>query len=754
MKADVLKLHEFRLSQVKLTDPYYLNALTKDIDYLMSLEPDRLIAGFFETAGLSAKAQKYGGWEDSEIRGHTLGHYLTALAQAYASTGDKAILQRLEYVIVELKNCQDANGNGYLSAFPEEFIDRVENGKAVWVPWYTLHKILAGLIDTYQFTNIHVALDMAKKFGDWVDWRTGRLYEDEMQQVLNVEFGGMNEALYNLAQITRETKYATVAHRFDQKSLYNELLANNDILAGKHANTQIPKIVGAIRRYEVTGDPAAKTIAENFWNIVTNTRTYVTGGNSHNEHFGPANNLARELSEVNNETCNVYNMLKLTRSLFAITGDIQYADFYEKAYLNAILASQNPETGMTMYFQPMKPGYFKVFGSPFDCFWCCTGTGMENFTKLNDSLYFHNGSDIYVNLYVSSILEWQEKGIRLTQTTDIPVHDTAAFTINLEKPLQFSINLRVPDWLHGQPQVKVNGVVADIQSVKGYLSINRVWQNDDTIEVTLPMGIALSCLPDDPDTVAFKYGPVVLCAPLGGRNMNTSYVGVAVKIPVPDPETQGYIFIDSSTDSWKGNIADYLIRDNSDELAFTLKLPQSEMTFVTYNKQYKERFGIYWKLVDIHGDLMKKLEAERLEMEHRKTLIVDEVLIGNDQYESAHNVQSHNSNAGTVFGVNFRHAFPDGYFSYDMKVLQDHKIDLVCKYWGSDDGRVFDILIDGVLLSTVTLNNSHPNEFFEEKYPLPKELIQDKAKVTVKFVPHAGSFAGGLFGCCILRVDE
>lgn len=601
LNIQISKAVPFEPDQVKLTDPYAVNAFQKELAYLKSLNQDRLLSGFRRTAGLERKAPQYGSWESMEIRGHTLGHYLSAVAQAYASEKDPALLEKLNYAVAQLKECQDALGNGYVAAFPESFFDRLEKGQPVWVPWYTMHKILAGLIDVCQYTQNPIALEVTKKLGDWVDRRTAKLSFNQMQDILRVEFGGMNEALYNLAQLTGDSKYAVVAHRFDQKVLFDAMLKNEDILTDMHANTQIPKIVGAIRRYRVTGDLEAKTIAENFWTIVTQTRTYVTGGNSENEHFGPPGALACELTELNNETCNVYNMLKLTRNLFETTGDVKYAHFYERGFLNAIMGSQNPETGMSMYFQPMKTGFFKVFSTPERSFWCCTGTGMENFTKLNDSIYFHNQDTIYVNLYLASTLEWPEKQIRLTQTTNLPVSDTVKFTINRPKSEQtpVGLNLRVPDWVKGEVGIKINGKNVTILPKQGYLAIVRPWVDQDTVELTLPLEVVASRLPDDPDMVAFTYGPLVLCAPLGTKNMESIPTGIdgTVRIPSGDVNTNDTILVKGKPADWLKNLKANLVRTDSAKLEFKLINAQPELVFVPYYSQYEERYGIYWKLV-------------------------------------------------------------------------------------------------------------------------------------------------------------
>jgi Uncharacterized protein conserved in bacteria len=752
----ITKIDEFGLAQVKLTDPYYMNAFEKEIEYLKSLDADRFLAGFRQTAGLDAKAPKYGSWENMEIRGHSLGHYLSAISQAYACTQDPELFTKINYIISELKTCQDTIGTGYLSAFPDSFFTRLEKGQAVWVPWYTMHKILAGLIDVCKYTNNPTALEVAVKLGDWIDTRTGQLSKQKMQSILLVEYGGMNEALYNLALLTNNPKYIETAHRFDQTSLFDDLANNVDVLAGKHANTQIPKIVGAMKRYEIVGDPNFKAVARNFWDIVTHTRTYVTGGNSENEHFAEADNLAGKLSALDNETCNAYNMLKLTRELFQITGDVKYADFYENAFLNDIMASQNPETGMTTYFQPMKTGYFKVFSTPYKSFWCCTGTGMENFTKLNNSIYFHDKDSVYVNQYLSSTLDWAEKNFKLTQTTNIPVSDITKFTIHLnhkaDNPL-IGLKIRVPYWVKGKVTVKINDKPEAPRVTQGYITISRKWADNDTVEVTLPAAISVSRLPDDNNRVAFTYGPVVLCATLGTNNMEIQSTGIAgtVKIPSPDDSLSDFIIVSGKPEQWINNIKTNLVRTSPEKLEFQLRNANNSLVFVPFYSEYKERYGIYWKVVDKNSGEIKRLEAERVEQERIRALTVDQILIANEQNESAHHVQSLNSSTGTYCGKSYRDCGANGFFSYDLTVLPDQPMVLVCKYWGSDVNRTFDILIDDVLLTTQMLNNNKPNEFYDERYKIPLNLTKGKTKITIQFRPDGNSMAGGVFGCTIMK---
>lgn len=549
MKSSSDSLEAVPMADVTLTDSYYANAFKKEVDYLLSLEADRLLSAFRTTSGLNPKAAVYDGWENTEIRGHTLGHYLSAISTAYvnATGADKARLkERMDYIIDELAACQDANGNGYISAFPTSFLDKVENGQAVWVPWYTIHKILAGLVSAAEFGDNPKALQIAEKFGEYIYNRTATWNEAMKSRVLSVEYGGMNDSLYDLYSLTDNNHFLKAAEKFDEISLFNSLYNNVDILNGKHANTTIPKVIGALKRYTVLDESEIEEyylqVAENFWEMVVKHHSYVTGGNSENEHFGHSDVLEAELTNVNDETCNVYNMLKLTRELYKITKDKKYADFYENAFTNSIISSQNPETGMTMYFQPMDTGYFKVFSSAFFHFWCCTGTGMENFAKLNDSIYFTSKDSVYVNQYLSSIVKLSDKNLVITQQSQLPntgIGDAAtgivAFTINTTGPTNTTLRFRIPDWAKTTPRVKLNGAVSQDYAIEGgYLVFTKNWTDGTTITLDFPMEVIGFDLPDAKNTVAFKYGPIVLSAGLGTKDMQTQTHGVNVLKPNKD----------------------------------------------------------------------------------------------------------------------------------------------------------------------------------------------------------------------------
>ena len=734
VKPDILSspLEEFSMKNVTLLDSYELNAFKKEVDYLKSLDANRLMRGFGDISGRKINAQKYGGWETSAIQGHTLGHYLTAVSQAFASSGDKELKEITDYMISVLGGCQLKNG--YLHAIPESHFDQIEKGNTsgTWVPWYSMHKILAGLIDVYTFTGNKDALKIASKLGDWVYSHTSKWTEETQKTVLNVEYGGMNDCLYNLYKYTKSENHLSAAHGFDEMSLFQPLFDGKDILNGKHANTTIPKIIGALNRYTVTGEEYYLQVACNFWEMVIQNHTYITGGNSEWEHFGEPKVLDAERTNCNCETCNTYNMLKLTRELLRITGEKKYSDYYESTFINAILSSQNPTTGMTTYFQPMATGFFKVYSSPTDHFWCCTGSGMENFSKLSDSIYFHDENSIFINRYTSSSVVWEEKGLTITQNADLP---TVTFTINGSADAK--IVLRVPDWCDKKPTVKINGDKKNVKVKNGFITLDENWTDGDKIEYEMNMKVVAHPLPDNENTVAFKYGPWVLSANMGNRDMNTSTTGVDVTIPLWDATTSDILVVEKGTvKKWLRNLEENLVKSD-ESLEFTLKGTNQNLVFSPHYKQHTNRYGIYFTLADSKTKLPENQDD--------KYVVIDSLPVGNDQYEFSHNLKSENSTSGNYKGLMFRDATSEGWFSYDMTVDNTTTNYLKVKYYSGDVGRKFKIFVDDMLLADVTLQNPNPNNFYDVYYEIPQDMIGEKSVITVKFKAEKDSFAGGIF---------
>ncbi len=738
--SDFTDLMDFDMGDIVLMDSYETNAFSKEVDYLKSLDADKLLKGFCDIGGVASSATLYGGWENSAIKGHTLGHYLTAVSQAYATSGDKELLNIANHIVDVLAECQN-DETGYLAAIPESHYTQIENGNTsgTWVPWYTMHKVMAGLIDAYELTGNEKALTVASKLGDWVYSRTSKWSAATQATVLNVEYGGMNDCLYQLYSHTKSENHLQAAHSFDEMTLFDSLYNGEDVLNGKHANTTIPKIVGALNRYITLGESEEYylQVAENFWEIVVNNHTYITGGNSEWEHFGEANVLDAERTNCNCETCNTYNMLKLTRELFKITGKSKYADYYENTFINAILSSQNPETGMTTYFQPMATGFFKVYSSATGHFWCCTGSGMENFSKLGDSIYYKDDNSVYVIRFTSSKLTWEEKGITITQKADIPMQDTATYTINTSgKDVSADIVLRVPDWIAGDPVITINGTKTDVKVVNGFIRLSRTWKDGDVVKYTMPMEVVVYDLPDNENVVAFKYGPIVLSANLGNEDMVTGTTGVNVTIPTLFSDISDVIKVNGTIDEWLANINDNLVRKVG-SLNFTLENADRELVFSPHYKQYQNRYGIYFELIDSNTDVE--------EDESDKYVVIDSLPVANDQYEFSHNLVGDLTNTGTHKGLNYRDAAPGGYFSYDMAVEKNTTNYLCVKFFSGDAGRAFQILVNGEVLKDVVLENVNPDNFYDMYIEIPASMVAGKDKVTITFKANGSYYAGGIF---------
>jgi DUF1680 family protein len=586
----------FPLSQLRLLAGTFLEAQARNSKYLQSMPQDRLLHSFRVNAALPSSAEPVGGWEkpDCELRGHfTGGHFLSACALTYAATGDEWFKTRAASMVSELAKCQQAHGNGYLSAFPEELFDRLRRGAKVWAPFYTLHKILAGHLDVYEYCGNAEALDVAKNLAGWIrTWSKG-LSDTQMQRILLVEFGGMNDGLYRLYAITRDEEHRDLAHRFDHPDFFEPLALRRDELQGLHVNTQIPKVIGAARRYQLTGEKRYRDIAEYFWSEVTGSRCYAIGNTSNGERWEtPPGRLADQLSSSTAECCCAYNLMKLTRFIFGWSGDPRAADYYERALFNSRLGTQNPRDGTLMYYYPLASGYWKFYGLPLGAFWCCTGTGVEDFAKLADSIYFHDDTGVFVNLFVASELTWPEKGLRLKQETVFPEEERTRLTFAAEAPVRIALRLRIPGWASRGGRVRVNGETLPAFSTPcSYLVIDRVWKSGDRVELDLPMGLSAQPMPDDPTLQAVLYGPVVLAGRLGKQGLTTemSYGGYECELsgkPVSAPEVAGDL---KNPSSWIEPVAEH-------PLAFRTRGQAAKMDLAPLYRLFDERYAVYWKL--------------------------------------------------------------------------------------------------------------------------------------------------------------
>ncbi len=586
------KVRPFPMQQVRLGEGPCKSAMEADRQYLRSLPPDRLLHTFRINAGIPSSAQPLGGWEapDCELRGHYAGgHYLSACALMYASTGDEELKANGNTVVAELAKCQEALKSGYLSAFPIEFFDRLRERQKVWAPFYTIHKIMAGNLDMYVHCGNQQALDVAEKMAGWTADYTRSLSYEHMQRVLGTEYGGMGEVLSNLYAVTCKQHYLEVAQRFDHQQFFDPLAGHRDELKGLHANTHIPQVIAAARIYELTGDRRYRDIAEYFWDEVVSERSYCTGGTSNHESWNTdPGKLAAELSTNTTEDCCAYNMMKLTRHLFGWSADARLMDYYERALFNHRLGTINPENGTMMYYLPLAAGYWKTFGKPFDAFWCCTGTGSEEYAKLVDTIYFHDDDSLYVNLYVDSQLEWPEKGFHLRQETRFPEQEGSTLTLSVRNPVRLSLRLRIPYWARGG-SVKINGApLAAFASPSSYLLLDRIWANGDKVELSLPMDLHISPMPDDATLQAAMYGPLVLAGRFDAVSPEMMYGDYEPKpsdqLKVPD------IVADPAKP------AEWLRPDLKQLHTFETVGQASSLTLVPLYRVIHERYAVYWKV--------------------------------------------------------------------------------------------------------------------------------------------------------------
>ena len=725
-------LKTFDLARVRLLDGPCKTAQEADRRYLHELDADRLLHAFRQNANLPAPGQPLGGWEapTCEVRGHFAGHYLTACALMYASTGDEGLKAKAGAMVGELAKCQQALGSGYLSAYPESFWDRLESMQGPpWAPYYVIHKIMAGMLDVHELCGNAQALDVVKGMAAYFKKRIDKLSIYKWDQILGVEFGGMAEVLYNLYAITNDPDHRDLAHKFDKAAFLGPLALQHDNLTRIHANTHIPEIVGAARRYELLGDAPYRTAVEFFWDRVVNTRSYATGGTSNSESWPDPNALANTLSNQNQESCTSYNMLRVTRHLICWNPDPRYADYYERTYFNSILGTQNPETGMLTYFTPLAPGNVKVFGTPNDSFWCCYGTGIESFAKLGDSIYFHNDTALYVNLFVASEVDWRERGARIEQQTRFPDEEGTTFIIHAPRAASFALNIHVPYWAANGVKVAVNGKPIDaLAAPSSYLRIDGPWHDSDRIEVRMPMSLHVHPMPDNANLVAAMYGPLVIA-------------GLSTE--------KRYFLGDAS------NIGTWLRKTDDKPLAFRTTGQAADVGFIPLNRVIGQSYGVYWEVVKEGSDRRRELAAEEEVRRRLEARVVDRVTPGNETLEKAHGIEGENTQSGAHLGRNWRHAAAGGWWSWVMKVLPDQPMTLRCTYWGDDvPPRTFDILIDGRVIATQSLDRNKPGAFFEIEYPIPPNATEGKETVTVKFLPHEGNMAGGVFECLVLKPED
>ncbi|SHE43905.1 glycoside hydrolase family 127 protein [Pedobacter caeni] len=737
-----IKAYAFPLSEVSLLESPFKTAMKADVSYLLKIESDRLLAGFRSNAGLSEKAKKYGGWESDGLAGHSLGHYLSAISFQYASGRDAELLKRINYIVDELVICQQARKTGYIGAIPNEdtIWARVAKGdietrgfdlNGGWAPWYTVHKIMAGLLDAYLYAGNAKALTAAKELARWTSATINHLSEEQIQKMLICEYGGMAETLVNLYAITGEKPYLDLSYKFYDKRVLDPLSEQKDVLPGKHSNTQIPKIIASARRYQLTGDKKDFAIADFFWNTVVNHHSYVTGGNSNYEYLSEADKLNDKLTENTTETCNTYNMLKLTQHLFTLNPSATLFDYYEKGLYNHILASQNHHTGMMCYFVPLRMGGKKEYSDEFNSFTCCVGTGMENHVKYNESIYF-KGADgsLYVNLFIPSVLNWKDKGLKVTQESALPYGDKTSLLINTAKSGNFAIRIRKPKW-SADAQLLVNGKPAQVSEENGYYVIRRNWKNNDKIEYITPEKLYTEAMPDNPNRRAVFYGPVLLAGDLG--------------LTEPDPVQGVPVFVSAEQDP-----KEWLKMVDQKQLSFktTGIARPHDVTLIPFNQTENQHYSVYWDVFTPEQWLVQQKvyeEQKRLqkELDDRTT---DLFRFGEMQPERDHNFSSEKAQSGEEHGKKWRMAGEGGFLQFEMKTDPKLSNTLIASYWGMDNrGRNFEVYVDGTLIATEDLNKYKESRFYEISYVIPTELSNGKNKVTIKLVPKAKNSAGPIY---------
>ena len=592
----------FDLRDVRLLESPFRQAMDLNGRYLLSLEPDRFLCYFRTNAGLKPKAQAYGGWEAPDSgAGRCLGHYLSALSLQFRSSGDSRFRERVDYIVSELALCQQPNGlltaqAGVKAAFAELAKGKGDALRNSRVPWYIQHKMCAGLRDAYVLTGSDEAKVVLIRMSDWAVEVTRALDETQFQLMLEQEHGGMREVLADVYTMTGNEKYLDLANRFSHTKIIAPLETGRDELPGLHANTQIPKLTGSARIYELTGDAKERDAAAFFWDCVVHHHSYAIGGDSDDEHFGPPDQLSRHLTAVTCETCNTYNMLKLTRHLFAWKPEVAYADFYERALYNQILASQEPGAGMFTYFVSLKPGHFRTYSTPTNSFWCCVGTGMENHAQYGNSIYFHGGDNLFVNLFIPSELTWKEKHIVMRQETRYPESDGVTFTLACPQPVQFTLNLRYPGWALPGLEIRINSeAVATSAKPGSFVLLRRLWHNGDKIEVKIPMGLRTETLADDPSKIAIFFGPLVLGGELGTEGLPESLEardqGMFRK--VPDPEVPTLATGHKPIELWLKPVANQSLTFRTEGVG-----RPNDVTLVPFYREYYERYTVYWNVLN------------------------------------------------------------------------------------------------------------------------------------------------------------
>jgi DUF1680 family protein len=643
----------FDLKEVRLKEGPFKNAQDVDLKYILELNPDRLLAPYLIASGLPVKAERYGNWESIGLDGHIAGHYLSALAMMYASTGNPEVKTRLDYMIGELEKCQQKNGNGYVGGIPQGkvFWDRIHNGDIdgsnfglnnTWVPLYNIHKLFAGLTDTYHYTGNEKAKEVLIKLGDWFIELIRPLSEEQIQNILKTEHGGINESFADLYIITKDKKYLETAEKVSHLAILNPLENRQDKLTGLHANTQIPKVIGFEKIGRLSGNKEMTAAAQFFWENVTQKRSVAFGGNSFAEHFNPTEDFSGMLkSNQGPETCNSYNMERLSKALFLDKNQVSYLDFYERTLYNHILSSQHPEKGGFVYFTPIRPNHYRVYSQPETSMWCCVGSGLENHSKYGELIYSHSDNDVFVNLFIPSTLDWKEKDIYIEQSTKFPYQNSTDLVLKLKKTTTFSMNIRCPEWAQDF-EISINGKLQKIEAKpSNYVVLNRKWKSGDQISVTFKTSTHLENLPDGSNWSAFVNGPIVLAAKTSNKDLDGLFADDSRMGHVASgkyyPLDQAYAMI--------GDKATYIAKlKDLGNLRFHLDSLELQPFFEIHDARYQMYFQNYTKeqYQEKHA-LLKQQEIEALALEAKT---IDKINCGEQQSEVDHRYKGEKSDSG------------------------------------------------------------------------------------------------------------
>ena len=736
------KVEYFGISDVRLTRSAFKHAEDMDIQYLLALNPDRLLAPYLKGAGLPPKADNYTNWENTGLDGHIGGHYLSALSFMYAATGNEEIGRRLDYVLSELKRCQDTAGDGYLCGVPDgrKMWKEIEQGDVRaatfglndrWVPLYNIHKIYAGLRDAYLVAHREEAKDMLVKLTDWMERTTANLTDAQMQDMLRSEHGGLNETFADVAAITGDKRYLTLAHRFSHDIILNPLLKQEDKLTGIHANTQIPKVIGFKRIADIEKNDDWSKAADFFWHTVVNNRSITIGGNSVYEHFHPADNFEpMRTSEQGPETCNTYNMLRLTKMLYATSADAKYMDYYERALFNHILSTQDPVQGGFVYFTPMRSGHYRVYSQPQTSFWCCVGSGLENHARYGEMIYAHKGNDqLYVNLFIPSTLEWGD--INIEQSTSFPDEEGTSVIVTSKKGKnkKFTLNIRVPEWVNeGELSLTINGKTEKVNIADGYVKVNRSWKDGDKLHISMPMHLRAIDMPDNSHNYSFLYGPIVLASRMGTQRQDGMFaddsrgghIAQGPRLPL-----QNMPVVVGSTE----DILSHITKTDG-KMEFTLKGVSPEnyegMKLEPFYRIHESRYMVYWPVLSASEVAKRQEEVARQESiaQALEARTADKVTCGEQQPESDHFVKMEWSGTGNDGGVQWRETRQ--WFSYRMKT-NGRKVTAVRIAFRPENNRDARVLIND---TEIGVFSSADNGVIE--IPVKADVIGKAETITLK----------------------